>query len=348
MRKKLFKILFALLAAILAMGADELQPLPAPLSNNAVTGIRVNGQVLVYSFMGIGPQKTWQSVTNAAYALNLKYDKWTTVKPVPGSGRLGAVAAGVKEQVFVMGGYVPDPNGGQVIVSDVSIYEPIALRWYRGADLPTPVRDAVAGTYRDRFVYVIGGFAKTGPTSQVQVYDTETDHWVEGTPVPGTPVFGHAGAVVNDSIVYVDGAKKNTGSEGAKFGTADECWIGKIDRKDPKKIQWSKLPVHPGPARYRIAAGGSEKDQRVYFVGGTDAVYDFNGIGLDGKPAEPSPVVFSFSLKSRAWETIQGNALQAGMDHRGLVVTADGLIIAGGMAKGQQVIANVAVLPKGK
>jgi N-acetylneuraminic acid mutarotase len=253
----------------------------------------------------------------------------------------------LKEHVFVMGGFVPDPSGSQSIVSDVSIYEPIALRWYRGADLPTPVRDAVAGAYRDRYVYVIGGFSKAGPTNQVQIYDTEADHWLEGTSFPGTPVFGHAGAVVNDSIVYVDGAKKNTGGEGPKYVASDECWTGKIDRRDPKKITWSKLPGHPGGARYRIAAGGSDRDQRVYFSGGSDTVYDFSGIGLDGKPAEPSAVIFAFNVKANNWETIQANVPNPTMDQRGLVI-ADGLIAIGGMTKGQQVVSSVAVLSKGK
>src|SRR5437762_8327628 len=165
MKRTLLIFSFLFIAAKLLVAADELQPLPVPLSNNDVAGIKVSGQYILYSFMGIGPQKNWNSLTNGAYALNLRYNKWTIIKPVPGSGRLGAVAAGVKEHIFVIGGFVPDPSGRQSIVSDVSIYEPIALRWYRGADLPMPVRDAVAGVYRDRYVYVVGGFSKSGATN---------------------------------------------------------------------------------------------------------------------------------------------------------------------------------------
>ncbi len=184
-------------------------------------------------------------------------------------------------------------------------------------------------------------------TNQLRCAGIEADHWLEGTPFPGIPVFGHAGAIVNDSIVYVDGAKKNTGGEGPKYVATDECWTGKIDRHDPKKITWSKLPAHPGVARYRIAAGGSDRDQKVYFAGGSDTVYDFSGIGLDGKPAEPSAVIFAFNVKTNSWETIQANAPNPTMDQRGLVV-ADGLIAIGGMTKGQQVVPTVAVLSKGK
>ena len=347
MKPTLLRILFPFFCVIVATAADELAPMPAPLTNNAVALVKVDKQNLLYSFMGLGAQKTWNSVTNAAYALNLKYDKWTNIKPVPGSGRLGASAVGVKEHVFVIGGYVPHPSGRQSIVPDVSIYVPLSLVWYRGADLPSPVRDAVAGEYRDRYIYVVGGFGKNGPTSQVQIYDTETDHWMDGTPTPGSAVFGHAGAVVDDSIIYVDGAKQNPAAEGARYIASDECWIGKIDHHDPRKILWSKLPGHPGAARYRIAAGASDRDDRIYFAGGSETVYDYTGVGLDGKPAEPSSVVFAYNLKSSAWETVTQNG-PASMDHHALAVTGDGLIIAGGMAKGQQVIANVTVLSKGK
>jgi N-acetylneuraminic acid mutarotase len=345
----MFWFVSALLASVFALAADEqFQPLPIPVSNNAVAGIRINGQFLVYSMMGLGAKKSWSSVTNAAYALNTKYDKWTAIKPVPGSGRLGAVAVGVKEQIFLFGGYVPDPSGRQAIVSDVSIYEPTALRWYRGAEMPIAVRDAVAGVYRDRYVYVVGGFAKTGPTNQVQLYDTEADKWSDATPSPGAPVFGHAGAIVNDSIVYVDGSITSTDSGSHVFIASADSWIGKIDHHDPRKIQWSKLPPHPGTSHYRIAAGASEREQRVYFAGGSSSVYEFDGIGLDGKPAEPSPVIFAYNLRSNAWETIEENAPNPTMDHHGLAVTSDGLIVVGGMAAGQKVVATVEVLPKGK
>ncbi len=80
--------------------------------------------------------------------------------------------------------------------------------------------------------------------------------------------------------------------------------MGKIDHHDLTKIQWTKLPNHPGTARYRIAAGGSEKDQKIYFSGGTDNPYNYNGIGYNGEPAEPSPVTFAFNLRTSKWETI--------------------------------------------
>ena len=331
-----------------AAGQEELQPLPVPLTNNAVTSVKVAGQTLVYSFMGLGSSKSWDAVKNSAYALNLKYGKWTAIRSIQGSGRLGATAVSVGEEVFVMGGYVPDKSGLQAIVADVSVYEPVGLRWYRGPDLPTAVRDAAAGEYRDRYIYVVGGFSNKGPTNEVQLYDTISKPWSQATPYPGAAVFGHAGAVVGDTIIYIDGAKASGAKTGSPWDPSDECWMGKIDRKDPKKIVWSKLPSHPGSARYRIAAGSSDKDGKAYFAGGSAEVYDYNGIGLDGKPAEPSPVVFDYNVKRDAWETITENASNATMDHHGMAVTSDELIVVGGMAKEQKVQSRVQSLPKQK
>jgi N-acetylneuraminic acid mutarotase len=335
------------MAATLAT-AQDLEPLPVPLTNNAVTAVKVQGQTLVYSFMGLGASKSWDAVKNSAYALNLKYGRWTTIRSIQGSGRLGAAAVSVGEEVFVMGGYVPDKSGLQTIVADVSVYEPNGLRWYRGPDLPVPVRDAAAGEYRDRYVYVIGGFSSKGLTNAVQLYDTVSKQWAQATPYPGPAVFGHGGTVVGDTIIYIDGAKATGAKTGSPWIASDECWMGKIDRKDPKKIEWSKLPDHPGSARYRIAAGASDKDGKAYFAGGSAEVYDYNGIGLDGKPAEPSPVVFDYNVKRGAWETITDNAPNPTMDHRGMAVTSDALIVVGGMAKDQKVQARVQSLAKEK
>jgi hypothetical protein len=106
------------------------------------------------------------------------------------------------------------------------------------------------------------------------------------------------------------------------------------------------LPNHPGAARYRIAAGGSEKDEKIYFSGGTDNPYDYNGVGYNGAPAEPSPVTFAFNVRSGKWETINEHTPQPTMDHHGLMVLPDGLVIVGGMEKGQQVTSRVVFLPK--
>ncbi len=338
--------LLLLVGAALAAPEIRFDPLPVPTSNNAVAGFKAHGQVLIFSFMGMGAKKTGDAVGIASYALDLSAGTWSSIHPVPGTvGRIAALAESAREHVFVFGGYVVDERGAGMAVPDVNTYEPLHDRWFREADIPVPVGDAIGGAYDDRYIYLVSGRSNGGIVPDVQVYDAEKNRWSKATPLPGTPVFGHAGALVDDTIVYVGGAARNTTGSGPRYVPSDECWMGKINHHDRSKIQWTKLPPHPGAASFRIAAGGSERDKKIYFSGGAGNPYDFNGMGYDGKPAEPSPVTFAFNLRTGKWETLNDNTPDPTMDHRGLIATSEGLVVIGGMEKGQQVTAKVSVLP---
>jgi N-acetylneuraminic acid mutarotase len=352
---KLFPALFFFVLLARVQAADELKlsPLPAPISNNAVAISHDQGGARIFSFMGIGPKKTWDAITLSAYEMDPSNGKWTEMRPVPGlAGRLAASAIALHDQVFIFGGYVVDAKGGESTVSDLNVFVPVENRYYRGKDIPVPVDDAIVGVYRDRYIYLIGGWSTTtgNAVSNVQIYDTDKDVWMEGTPIPGTPVFGHAGAIVGDTIVYVDGAYKNPNGSNPKYVASTECWMGKLPiskKGDVTKIRWTQLPAHPGNAHYRIAAGAGAYDKKkgkIYFSGGTDNPYNYDGIGYNGKPSEPSPVTFAFNSYTQKWETINDNTPDPTMDHRGLLVTNRDLVIVGGMEKGQQVTAKVTVM----
>ncbi|MGA8431192.1 MAG: kelch repeat-containing protein [Candidatus Sulfotelmatobacter sp.] len=333
--------------AVRAMGAagdnPKIPSMPAAVSSNAVASLQ-NG-LIIFSLMGIGPRKTWDDVTNQIYIMRLATAKWTTGSAVPGvAGRLGSVAAGVRGKVFLFGGYILDDQGNQMTVSDVNGYVPQDRHWYRGEDIPVPVDSAVIGVTRDRYVYLIGGRSKNGPVNNVQVYDALKNSWSQATPLPGAPVFGHAGGVAEDTIVYVDGAKKS-GANGVPYIVSEECWRGKIDKKDPDKIQWNKLPPHPGPAHFGIAAGALDKDRRITFSGGSAAIHDFKGFGWDGKPVDPSTVTFDFDVRGDRWETVAEDNEDPRMDGRGVLETPVGRLILGGLVKNTAVTSRVEIVP---
>ena len=334
------------LGALILLAADQpkIPAMPAAVSSNAVATLR--GGLEVYSLMGIGPKKTWDDVTAHVYVLHLAGAKWSNGHPVPGvGGRLGASAIGAKGKIYVFGGYLLDKQGDAITVSDANVYLADEQRWYRAADLPVGVDRAVIGVNHDRYIYVVGGRSKNGPVNNVQVYDVETNKWSDGTPFPGAPVFGHAGGLGDDTIVVVDGAKKNPAGNNPPYVVSDECWMGKIDRKDPDKIEWSKLPPHPGSGRFGIVAGAGEKDRRILFSGGSAKIHDFKGLDADGKPVELSTVIFAYDVHSNKWDTLDEDNSDARSDS-GIAYTPIGPVIVGGLAKNAAVTARAVLLPK--
>jgi N-acetylneuraminic acid mutarotase len=177
------------------------------------------------------------------------------------------------------------------------------------------------------------------------MYDAEKNTWREATPIAGTPVFGHSGAIVDDTIIYIDGARKNAEGASPAYLTSDECWMGKIDHHDPSKITWTKIPNHPGKARYRIAAGGSDHDNRIYFSGGSEELHKYDGT-YEGHPVEPSPVTFAWNLKTSKWDVVSEKTPDPTMDNRGLLVTPQGVVRIGGIEPDGKVTAKVNVTPR--
>ncbi len=340
-------VLFLCLSAALVLEADQktLPSMPAAVSSNAVASLKQGLEL--FSMMGVGPRKTWDDITNQVYIMHLASGKWSEGRPVPGvAGRLGAAAAGAKGLVILMGGYIVDSRESGMTVPDVNIYVPSDQRWYRGKDIPAPVSNAMVGVNHDRFVYLVGGRGIGGPVNDVQLYDAEKDSWTAATPFPGTPVFGLAGGLADDAIVIIDGAKKSTASTGPAYVPSDECWEGKIDRKDPARITWTKLPAHPGAARFGIAAGGSDRDRKVFFSGGTATLHNYKGVGFEQQPADASTVTFAYDVHGNRWETVSENTPDPRMDAGSIQDTPLGPVILGGMARNQAVTARVTLVPK--
>jgi N-acetylneuraminic acid mutarotase len=343
--KRLPALFLPVVCAILLLAAakPKIPPMPAAVSGNAVASLK-NGLEL-YSLMGIGVKKTWDDVSNKVYVLRLASGKWSEGRAVPGvGGRLGAAAIGTRGQVFLFGGYLVDNQGMEITVPDVNVYLPDDHRWYRAEDMPVGVDSAVVGVDHDRYIYLVGGRSKNGPVNDVQVYDAEKNIWSQATPFPGTPVFGHAGGLVDGGIVFVDGAKKNTGDP-SPYIASNECWLGRIDRKDPDKIAWSKLPAHPGPGRFGIVAG-SEKDHKIIFSGGTTAPHNLKGLGYDGKSVEISPFTFVYEAHGNRWETLDNEMSDPRADSGGILITPVGPVILGGMAKDVAATDRVLLFPK--
>jgi len=320
--------------------STPLPDLPRPYTNNAVAGLRTSGEQFLFSFMGLGAGRTWQDASASAWFLARSTGVWQPLPEVPGSeGRLAATAVRLRGRIYVIGGYTVAEDGSERSTPEVNALDVGSGTWFELAPMPVPVDDTVGLAHADRYIYLISGWHDSDNVADVQFYDVETDRWAQATPFPGTPVFGHAGGVVDGHIVVCDGVQL-TGIEPRRYEMSDECWLGVLDDRDPADIDWIRIDAHPGEPRYRMAAAGSAARAMVVFAGGSAIAYNYDGIGYDGRPAEPSDRVFAFDVVGRRWREL-GRLDIPTMDHRGLVWLDDELFLIGGMRAGQEVTDEV-------
>jgi len=336
--------ILTLIATSTVAAAAIVPPLPEPVTNNAVATVRAGGQVHIVSLLGLGPGKTWRDTRAGGYMLSVGSMGWRSLPDVPdGQGRLAAAMVAAGGRILLFGGYTVAADGAEASTPFVYSLDVLTQSYQRLADIPVPVDDAVALVYQDRDVYLVSGWHDRGNVALVQRYDAPENRWTQATAFPGTPVFGHAGAIAGHELLVCDGVKVQGPPSPIRYAPSDECWRGTIDPADPDHITWQSAPRHPGPARYRMAAVAID-DSRLLFVGGSANPYNYDGIGYDGRPSEPATEALVFDLVSGDWRSV----LAAGtMDLRGLAVVDDEVIVIGGMRADQQVSdTSVRLLPK--
>ncbi|MBI1235515.1 MAG: galactose oxidase [Alphaproteobacteria bacterium] len=325
-------------------GTETLAHLPEAVSNNAVAAAIVDGRMMAYSFAGLRAGKTWQDLTADAYACDLEAGDCREIGGLPdGTGRLAAVAATAGNQIYVFGGYTVAEDGSERSTPEVWQFDPQREAYARRADIPVPVDDSVALVYADRYIYLVSGWHDNGNTDAVQVYDTAEDRWFAATSWPGAPVFGHAGALIDNRLLICGGVEVvPAATEGARrtFELYEACWSGEIDLVDPARISWSHADL-PGAARYRAAMTGSAETGRYVILGGAINPYNYNGIGYDGAASEPIGMVMQIGESAIGRQASPGGL--ATMDHRGLIGWNGGFVTLGGMTGGQAVTGEVRI-----
>ncbi len=320
----------------------EVAPLPTPVTNNAVAGVAGADGEFVFSFLGLGSTRSYSGIHRRAFRYDVGLDTWSEIEGPP-LARIAATAVNVRGTIYLFSGYTVAADGGERTLPDVDIYDPRNGTWRSGAPMPVPADDAVSAVWRDSLIYMISGWSDRDNVRDVQVYDPFTDSWTAATPIPGPPVFGHAGAIARNTILYVDGVR--TAATGPRFRITNAAYRGEIDPEDPSHVVWQELPPHPGPPRYRMAAGAL--GSRIVFAGGTANPYNYSGIGYDGNPSEPVAAAFAFDVQTGRWESLPAEPV-ASMDHRGLAVVGKRLFVVGGMLADQHVTPRVQRLDFGR
>ncbi len=344
--------------------AQDFTHLPEPVTNNAVTQVTIANEQYIISFSGLGSDKSDASVHNKTFVYQLSKNQWQQKTPVPIAtpivdthtadnqkhllkGRLASVATSIGELAYVFGGYTVASNHSEVSVPDVYSYQVLNDRFNRLTPMPVPVDDSVALTYQDRYIYLVSGWHNDGNVNLVQVYDTKTDSWSQASPFPGKPVFGHAGAIVNNKMMICDGVKTQFYQNKRRtYAPEPACYMGVIAKNSVNVIDWRIIPHPTGIARYRMAAVGDIKLNEFVFIGGSNNPYNYSGIGYNGLPSEPDNNIWRYDINANIWKVSLTS--QATMDHRGLLKLNNNWLTIGGMGPNQKVLDRVTVyqMPK--
>ncbi len=344
-------LLVLLLAFCQAFAVNlEIPAMPEATSNNAVAQVQLDDATYLLSFMGLGTGKDYHDVHNKAWKLKLGDPAWQTIAPVPSSlplkGRLASVAVGVAGKAYIFGGYTVAQDHSEISSPDNFSYDLRTDSYLAIAQTPVPVDDAIALVYDNRYIYLISGWHNDGNVNLTQVYDIKTNSWQQASPFLGQPVFGHAGGIAGDTMLVCDGVKVVANANRRRgFAAETACYSGTIQKDNPYRIDWRTIPHPTGQGRYRMAAAGIDR-KNIIFIGGAHNPYNYNGIGYNGKPAEPDNGIWRYDLQNGRWHLTQSE--HPSMDHRALVVLPNNLVTVGGMLAGQKVTGEVLTHPIGK
>ena len=340
-----------LATATVFANTDKHGELPKAVSNNAVAQVKANNQDYIISFSGLASGKSFEDVHNYTYVYDVKLQTWQVKSPVPIAkaingltGRLASVATAINDTAYVFGGYTVAKDHSEVSVPDVYAYHVLTDQYQQLAAMPVPVDDSVALAYKNRYIYLISGWHNDGNVNLVQLFDTQTNQWQQASPFPGKPVFGHAGGIVDNTLVICDGVRVDVHlTKRRSYAAENACYRGEINLKNPSNISWHQVKHPTGTSRYRMAARGVinsvTNSKEIVFVGGSDNPYNYNGIGYNSEPSTPSNEIWRYNIATATWQITYSNI--ATMDHRGLLELNGKLLTVGGMGKNQKVLKSI-------
>lgn len=178
---------------------------------------------------------------------------WSVLPPVP-EERTEVTAAQIDGDVYVIGGYAPDPAGTALGSRRVDVFDRDAGTWSRSPDLPIGLHHSAAVALGSRLI-VVGGYTTGGfvPTPTTWVLDTAAAQpaWAPFVPLP-EPRGAHV-AVTDGERIWVAGGVGPTGLLGAAYVLEDGAPM------------WTPVAPMPGPREH---LAGAYLDGVVYIAGG--------------------------------------------------------------------------------
>jgi len=207
---------------------------------------------------------------------------WTTLET---TGEMDARKEGAfmacKGKFYLIGGLGIKP---------VDIFDPATGTWTRGAAPPVEMHHFQAERYGEQ-IYVMGAMTGTYPDEKpmehIYIYDTGTDQWKKGDPIPEERRRGSCGVVAYRGDLYMI-----CGTQDRYRGLA----TGWVDRYNPGTGRWKKL--HDAP-RTRDYFHAGMINGKIYAAGGRNTSL-LNGSTGEQEIAE----VDVYDIGSGRWKTL--------------------------------------------
>jgi N-acetylneuraminic acid mutarotase len=344
---KIFIFLFIISNSIFCQNEwqwTQLTSLPFPSTNHVLASGTSGENKFVYLFGGIDSTKLPLGISNKGLRYNVTTNVWETIQDLPsGLPRIAAGASTIKNKIYIAGGYHVYENLNEESLNKLHIFDPETNTFLTdGEEIPLPIDDHVQAVWKDSLLFIVTGWSNTSNVSNVQIYNPSNNAWMLGTSVPNNnsyKAFGASGAIVGDTIYYAGGAT------GSNFLGTNKFRKGAINPNNPTEIDWTLETNNPGSAGYRM--GAFELENSVYWIGGGENTYNFDGIAYDGSGGvEPLERIMEYNTTSGVWNEGLGFPLGV-MDIRGIApIDNNSFIIAGGMNSNQEVIDNVYLIER--
>lgn len=311
--------------------------LPEPVTNNAVVALERDGRTFFYSFFGLDSTRKQPGVHSKVIRVDLQTGRSAVIGKVPDAGRLASGASAIANKAYVAGGYEVMKSGKEKSSRHLFIFDPSVEKFTAGASLPVPVDDHAQAVWKNKLLFVIGGWSDSLNVSAVQVYDPASDGWKLATSLPdesGAKVFGGSGVIAGDTIYFLGGA-----TFAKYYPPSRSFYKGAVNPLNPYQITWISCGTYPGEFRYRSAA--VQVNDKIYFIGGSSDTYNYDGISYaQKKKTEPNTTILVYTIATGKFSTQPSD--QAVMDLRGVVKDKAGNVFTlGGMERAQHVSKEV-------
>lgn len=204
----------------------------------------------------IGGMEDVGTVTNTIRVYNPLTDMWE-IKSSILIQRSEAVAATVKDKIYITGGFSGGPLSYYEIYNVTEVYDPLTNTLSTKAPIPTAVRGASIAV-SDNKIFVFGGVTHEDYACNLtQIYNPESDSWSLGSQIPTGASYACAGATSGKLAprrIYIFGGS-----------TEPNISLNLTQIYDPEKDSWSKgAPMNNG----RLGLAVAVIDDLLYTLGG--------------------------------------------------------------------------------